>query len=341
MPVAASRPTAEPDLVDLSREATAALDALLADAVAKVRERVVVAGKTDGRLFDREQRATHGLAWLATYVEAVRQLAAYTERMTEAGTFGEIEEPAGAYRARRVSGADRRRHSDEPGRTGAAGRSRSVGGAGRRTHQRRCRKLDRQRQHRGTARPPGRADACEPQRHGRRVRPRRHARIDPRGNAQIRRQRSRRQGAGLAPQQQLHSARYHQPHVRTRCVRADDPGGFRRHGARQGVHVRGVGGTVARLYRRRLARHALGDRRRAHSWRRHRGAEGEMAAEDRFRRNPADGGFHRAEYRLRSCFAEDARGARGRCLQGLRQQDLDHASGARRSDDAFGAHQSE
>ncbi len=92
MPVAASRPTAEPELVELSREATAALDALLADAVAKVRERVVVAGKPDGRLFDREQRATHGLAWLATYVEAVRQLAAYTERMAGAGTLGEIEE---------------------------------------------------------------------------------------------------------------------------------------------------------------------------------------------------------------------------------------------------------
>jgi (2S)-methylsuccinyl-CoA dehydrogenase len=92
MPVAASRSTAEPDLVELSREATAALDALLADAVAKVRERVVVGGKPDGRLFDREQRATHGLAWLATYVEAVRQLAAYTERMVGAGTLGEIEE---------------------------------------------------------------------------------------------------------------------------------------------------------------------------------------------------------------------------------------------------------
>ena len=92
MPVAASRPAAEPELVDLSREATAALDALLADAVAKVREKVVVEGQPIARLFDREQRATHGLAWLATYVEAVRQLAAYTERMARAGTLGEIEE---------------------------------------------------------------------------------------------------------------------------------------------------------------------------------------------------------------------------------------------------------
>ena len=109
MPVAASRPTAELDLVELSREATAALDALLGDAVARVRERVVVAGKPDGRLFDREQRATHGLAWLATYVEAVRQLAAYTERMVEAAEFGEIEEnlvriALGEYLAQIVGG---------------------------------------------------------------------------------------------------------------------------------------------------------------------------------------------------------------------------------------------
>ena len=114
MPIAASRPAAEPDLVELSREATAALDALLADAVAKVRERVV-AGKPDGRLFDREQRATHGLAWLATYVEAVRQLAAYTERMTGDGTLGETRGTPSAHRARRVSRPDRRRHSDEQG----------------------------------------------------------------------------------------------------------------------------------------------------------------------------------------------------------------------------------
>ena len=53
-------------------DATAAVEALLADATAAVRERVAVDGRMVGRLFDREQRATHGLAWLATYVEAVR-----------------------------------------------------------------------------------------------------------------------------------------------------------------------------------------------------------------------------------------------------------------------------
>ncbi len=92
MPIAASRSAAEHGLVDLSREATLALDALLADAVLKVRERVVVEGHPVAKLFDREQRATHGLAWLATYVEAVRQLAAYTERMAASGLLGELED---------------------------------------------------------------------------------------------------------------------------------------------------------------------------------------------------------------------------------------------------------
>jgi (2S)-methylsuccinyl-CoA dehydrogenase len=92
MPIAASRPVAKNDVVGLALEASAALDALLADATARVRERVVVEGHVVGRLFDREQRATHGLAWLATYVGAVRQLAAYAARMADDSTLGETEE---------------------------------------------------------------------------------------------------------------------------------------------------------------------------------------------------------------------------------------------------------
>ncbi len=93
MPTAASRTaSADPELVELAREASAALDALLGDATAKVRERVVVEGHLVGRLFDREQRATHGLAWFATYVEAVRQLAAYAARMAGEDTLGEVED---------------------------------------------------------------------------------------------------------------------------------------------------------------------------------------------------------------------------------------------------------
>jgi len=92
MSIVAPRLTAKKDLIDLAQEASTALDALLADATAKVRERVVVEGHVVGRLFDREQRATHGLAWFATYVEAVRQLAAYAARMADDGALGEAEE---------------------------------------------------------------------------------------------------------------------------------------------------------------------------------------------------------------------------------------------------------
>jgi (2S)-methylsuccinyl-CoA dehydrogenase len=79
-------------LLALTREATLVAERLLADALAAVRERVRVDTHTVGRIFEREQRATHGLAWLATYVEAIRQLSAYAERMHAAGSLGEIEE---------------------------------------------------------------------------------------------------------------------------------------------------------------------------------------------------------------------------------------------------------
>jgi (2S)-methylsuccinyl-CoA dehydrogenase len=92
MSIAASRPAAGSDLVELARGAAVALEALLGDATAKVRVRVAVEGHVVGRLLDREQRATHGLAWLATYVEAVRQLAAYAGRMAGEGTLGELED---------------------------------------------------------------------------------------------------------------------------------------------------------------------------------------------------------------------------------------------------------
>jgi len=80
------------DLVDMSAAAVGGLEAILADATVAVRARVSADGRVVSRLVDREQRATHGLAWLATYVEAVRQLAAYVQRMHAAGRLGEIEE---------------------------------------------------------------------------------------------------------------------------------------------------------------------------------------------------------------------------------------------------------
>src|SRR5205085_8362775 len=79
-------------LFALAHEATTAAEALLADATLEVRARVTADGRTSGRLLDREQRAAHGLAWLATYVQALRQLAAYAARARDAGRLGETEE---------------------------------------------------------------------------------------------------------------------------------------------------------------------------------------------------------------------------------------------------------
>ncbi|HEY2135183.1 MAG TPA: acyl-CoA dehydrogenase family protein, partial [Xanthobacteraceae bacterium] len=87
---------AQPDtghgLVALAEGATSAAEALLADAIIEIRARVTVDGRPVNSMLDREQRAAHGLAWLATYVQVLRQLAAYAERLREAGRLGETED---------------------------------------------------------------------------------------------------------------------------------------------------------------------------------------------------------------------------------------------------------
>src|SRR5260370_29814033 len=88
----AARREAGPDLTSLTGEAVRAAEGVLEDATRAVRSRVAKDDQTMDRLLDREQRATHALAWLATYVEAVRQLCAYAERMREAGRLGELEQ---------------------------------------------------------------------------------------------------------------------------------------------------------------------------------------------------------------------------------------------------------
>jgi (2S)-methylsuccinyl-CoA dehydrogenase len=90
-------------------DAVAAMEALFNDARRAVAGRVMVEGRVASRLFDSEQRATHGLAWLATYVEAIRQLGLYAQRLAAAGGFSEIEElllriGAGEYLAQVLGG---------------------------------------------------------------------------------------------------------------------------------------------------------------------------------------------------------------------------------------------
>ncbi len=90
----AARRDAGLKLLAFAREATLAAEQVLRDATAAVRARVSVESYTVSRLFDREQRATHGLAWLATYVEAIRQVAAFAEQLHDAGPMAEVDELA-------------------------------------------------------------------------------------------------------------------------------------------------------------------------------------------------------------------------------------------------------
>ncbi|WP_417589607.1 acyl-CoA dehydrogenase family protein [Pararhodobacter oceanensis] len=78
-------------LFGLVSGAIAPLDALLATATERVRAKVSVAGKVSAAKLEEEQRAAHGLAWLATYVEAIRQMQVWAERLTAEGRFTEMD----------------------------------------------------------------------------------------------------------------------------------------------------------------------------------------------------------------------------------------------------------
>jgi (2S)-methylsuccinyl-CoA dehydrogenase len=80
------------DFDDLAAAAQAALETLRAKATAALRDRVSRNGRLDAALLEAEQHSAHGLAWLATYEQAVRELAAFARRMKAEGRFGETEE---------------------------------------------------------------------------------------------------------------------------------------------------------------------------------------------------------------------------------------------------------
>jgi (2S)-methylsuccinyl-CoA dehydrogenase len=79
------------ELISSLGRAVSAMESLFADARRAVAGRLSDGGSAS-RALDREQRAAHGLAWLATYVEALRQMHALAERLTNSGQFGETEE---------------------------------------------------------------------------------------------------------------------------------------------------------------------------------------------------------------------------------------------------------
>jgi len=80
-----------PDVLQLCEQALAAAEAYQAQARSAVLRLVAPQGAIDAAALDREQRAAHGLSWLATYVTALRETLLWAQRLAAGGRSGEIE----------------------------------------------------------------------------------------------------------------------------------------------------------------------------------------------------------------------------------------------------------
>jgi (2S)-methylsuccinyl-CoA dehydrogenase len=78
-------------LPGLLAEVVDALPAIRAAALDAARARVAPQGKVDRVRIDAEQHVVHGLAWIATYVETLRETAAWAAALAGEGKFGETE----------------------------------------------------------------------------------------------------------------------------------------------------------------------------------------------------------------------------------------------------------
>ncbi|MEO1154999.1 MAG: acyl-CoA dehydrogenase family protein [Pseudomonadota bacterium] len=81
-----------PELTQLTGAAVPAVEALYDRAKAVVGAMLTEDGKVSPALLEANQTAAHGLAWLATYVEALRQMQGWAERLSDEGKFGEVEQ---------------------------------------------------------------------------------------------------------------------------------------------------------------------------------------------------------------------------------------------------------
>ena len=85
-------PVILPDLLTLTAGAIAPVEQVFETAKAIVREAVTVDGRVSGAKVEEQQTATHGLAWLATYLESLRQMQKWAEALQSNGKFGEMEQ---------------------------------------------------------------------------------------------------------------------------------------------------------------------------------------------------------------------------------------------------------
>ncbi|WP_420556797.1 acyl-CoA dehydrogenase family protein [Roseovarius sp.] len=80
------------DLLELTGKAVAPAEQVLDKARDALSALVTVEGRVSSGAVEQHQTASHGLAWLATYVESLRQMQGWATRLKEDGKFGEVEQ---------------------------------------------------------------------------------------------------------------------------------------------------------------------------------------------------------------------------------------------------------
>ena len=80
------------DLLRLAADALLPVNDILDKAKASVRQLVSHDGRVSNDLIEANQTAAHGLAWLATYVQALKQMQLWAEKLSAEGNFKEVEQ---------------------------------------------------------------------------------------------------------------------------------------------------------------------------------------------------------------------------------------------------------
>ncbi len=79
-------------LIDLAQAALPSAEMLLAETRNRLGQMVIKDGRVSGPLVEKYQTEVHGLAWIATYVEGLRQMLGWGRRLDAESRFGELEQ---------------------------------------------------------------------------------------------------------------------------------------------------------------------------------------------------------------------------------------------------------
>ncbi len=80
------------DILALTQQAVKPLETLNTKAINNLRELVSLDNKVSSSLIETHQSAAHGVAWLATYTESIRQMVKWGEKVSEQNKFGQAEQ---------------------------------------------------------------------------------------------------------------------------------------------------------------------------------------------------------------------------------------------------------